>query len=48
MASVMERFESVFESFAGKASRATGSFWAFVLADFTVNVWDHRAGVRLL
>jgi low affinity Fe/Cu permease len=39
MASAKERVEDVFEAFAGKASNATGSFWAFGLAVLVVVAW---------
>ncbi len=39
MARVKDRIEDAFEWFAGRASSATGSFWAFGLAVVVVVVW---------
>jgi low affinity Fe/Cu permease len=39
MANLKQRVEDLFESFAGRASAATGSFWAFGLAVAVVVVW---------
>jgi len=36
---VTERIEDVFEHLALKTSRATGSFWAFAVALFSIIVW---------
>jgi len=39
MSSGKERFEQIFETFAARASHATGSFWAFALAGLAVVLW---------
>jgi len=39
MANLKDRVEDMFELFAGKASLASGSFWAFGLAAAVVGVW---------
>ncbi|HWM84593.1 MAG TPA: low affinity iron permease family protein [Kofleriaceae bacterium] len=39
MANLKDLLEDSFEAFAARASAATGSFWAFVLAMMIVAVW---------
>jgi low affinity Fe/Cu permease len=39
MAKLKDRVEDAFEAFAGRASSATGSFWAFGLAVLVIVVW---------
>ena len=39
MGKLKDRVEDVFEAFAGRASLATGSFWAFGLAVLVVVAW---------